>query len=88
MFPLNKAAYLVLYVLVNVWTISIHDCDYRVPELLRPIINGSAHHTDHHLYFDCNYGQYLTLWDRIGGSYKHPSSFQGQGPKEDLKKMK
>ena len=86
LFPIHKIVYLALYVIVNIWTVSIHDCDYRVPKILQPIINGSAHHTDHHLYFNCNYGQYLTFWDRIGGSYKHPSSFQGLGPKDELKK--
>lgn len=86
LFPLNKYVYLVLFVFVNVWTVSIHDGDYRVPEMLRPFINGSAHHTDHHLVYNCNYGQYFTLWDRIGGSFRHPSAFQGKAPIDDLKK--
>ncbi|XP_072594227.1 lathosterol oxidase-like, partial [Vulpes vulpes] len=64
-FPLHKVVYLSLYILVNIWTISIHDGDFRVPQILRPFINGSAHHTDHHMFFDYNYGQYFTLWDRI-----------------------
>lgn len=38
-----------------------------------PIINGSACHTMHHLYFNYNYGQFTTLWDRIGGSYRKPN---------------
>jgi lathosterol oxidase len=59
---------------VNFWTISIHDGDYRVPRLLEKIVNGAAHHTEHHLRFNCNYGQFFTLWDRIGGSYLRPSS--------------
>ncbi|XP_005986182.1 lathosterol oxidase [Latimeria chalumnae] len=87
LFPLHKLVYLGLYVFVNVWTISIHDADYRVPVLLQDIINGAAHHTDHHLYFDYNYGQYFTLWDKIGGSYKYPSSFQGAGPLNYLRKL-
>lgn len=37
-----------------------------------PAINSAAHHTIHHLEFNYNYGQYFTLWDRIGGSYKRP----------------
>lgn len=37
-----------------------------------PVINGSACHTLHHLYFNYNYGQFFTLWDRIGGSYRVP----------------
>ena len=85
-FPLNKYVYLVLFVFVNIWTVSIHDGDYRVPELLRPFINGSAHHTDHHLLYNYNYGQYFTLWDRIGGSFRYPNAFCGKAPIEDLKK--
>ncbi|XP_071784860.1 lathosterol oxidase-like [Asterias amurensis] len=80
-FPLNKHVYLVLFFLVNVWTISIHDGDYRVPAILRPFINGSAHHTDHHLYYNYNYGQYFTLWDRIGGSYRTPSVLEEEAGK-------
>ncbi|KAM4827906.1 lathosterol oxidase [Thomomys bottae] len=86
-FPLHKVVYLSLYVLVNIWTISIHDGDFRVPQALKPFINGSAHHTDHHLFFDYNYGQYFTLWDRIGGSFKNPSAFEGSGPLSYVKKM-
>ncbi|KAJ3141419.1 glutamine--fructose-6-phosphate transaminase (isomerizing) [Physocladia obscura] len=36
------------------------------------ILLSSAHHTIHHLEFNYNFGQYTTLWDRIGGSYKKP----------------
>ncbi|KAM4885711.1 lathosterol oxidase isoform 3-T5 [Sylvia borin] len=88
LFPLHKVTYLGLYIFVNVWTISIHDGDYRVPRLLRHVINGSAHHTDHHLYFDYNYGQYFTLWDKIGGSYKSPTSFEGKGPHDYMRKLR
>uniref|UniRef100_U3J224 Sterol-C5-desaturase n=1 Tax=Anas platyrhynchos platyrhynchos TaxID=8840 RepID=U3J224_ANAPP len=40
LFPLHKITYLGLYIFVNVWTISIHDGDYRVPRLLRHVINA------------------------------------------------
>ena len=86
LFPLNKHVYLGLFVFVNIWTVSIHDGDFRVPDLLRPFISGSAHHADHHLLNNCNYGQFFTLWDRIGGSFRHPSAFQGKAPIDDLKK--
>ena len=83
LFPLNKISYLALFVFVNIWTVSIHDAQYSVPGMLKPYINGSAHHTDHHLYFDYNYGQYFTLWDKIGSSFKNPSAFEGRSlPKE------
>ena len=62
-------AYLAAFVLVQIWTISIHDGLYLVNNAY---INGAAHHTIHHLEFNYNYGQYFTLWDRIGGSYRKP----------------
>lgn len=27
----------------------------------------------HHLYFNYNYGQFTTLWDRLCGSYRQPN---------------
>ena len=36
------------------------------------IVNGTACHTVHHLYFSYNFGQFTTLWDRLGGSYRRP----------------
>ncbi|KAJ3269919.1 c-5 sterol desaturase [Terramyces sp. JEL0728] len=51
------------------WIHSIHDGVYVSND---GIINSAAHHTVHHLEFNYNYGQYFTLWDRIGGSYRFP----------------
>lgn len=28
----------------------------------------------HHLYFNYNYGQYITVWDRLGGTYRKPEA--------------
>jgi len=75
LFPINKWAYLGLFLFVNFWTISIHDGDYRVPEIFAKYINGAAHHTVHHLSFTKNYGQFFTLWDKVGGSYHNPGEF-------------
>lgn len=36
------------------------------------IINGASCHTMHHLYFNYNYGQFTTAWDRLGGTYRKP----------------
>lgn len=58
LFPMHKVVYLVLFICVNIWTISIHDGEYFTHS---QIINGAAHHTLHHLYFNYNYGQYFTL---------------------------
>ncbi|KAK9380795.1 uncharacterized protein V2V93DRAFT_369597 [Kockiozyma suomiensis] len=68
-FPLHKLAYLILFSFINIWTILIHDGEYITQN---PAINGSACHTIHHLYFNYNYGQFTTLWDRIGNSYRLP----------------
>ncbi|KAF2012496.1 hypothetical protein BU24DRAFT_452911 [Aaosphaeria arxii CBS 175.79] len=70
LFPLQKFAYIALFVFVNIWSIMIHDGEYYAEN---PIINGAACHTMHHLYFNFNYGQYTTLWDRLGGSYRKPN---------------
>lgn len=69
LFPLNKFASVGLFIFVNFWTIMIHDGEYVADS---PIINGAACHTMHHLYFNYNYGQYTTLWDRLGSSYRKP----------------
>lgn len=68
-FPLHKVSYLFLFVFVNMWTVMIHDGYFVMNNI---IVNGTACHTIHHLYFNYNYGQYTTLWDRIGGSYRKP----------------
>ncbi|KAK6198821.1 C-5 sterol desaturase [Scheffersomyces amazonensis] len=69
LFPLHKVLYLFLFTFVNFWTVMIHDGQYLSND---PFVNGTACHTVHHLYFNYNYGQFTTLWDRIGGSYRRP----------------
>ena len=69
-FPLQKLAYVALFAFINIWTIFIHDGEYAANS---PILNGAACHTMHHLYFNYNYGQFTTLWDRLGGSYRQPN---------------
>jgi len=85
LFPLHKYLYIGLFISVNIWTVSIHDANYQVPKALQSIINGSAHHTDHHLFFNYNYGQFFTLWDRLGGSFKNPKVYENhsQQPNQD-----
>ncbi|KAI0346579.1 hypothetical protein BDW22DRAFT_772788 [Trametopsis cervina] len=73
-FPLHQKLFLGLFTFINCWTIFIHDSDMITGHPLEKIINGPAHHTLHHLYFTVNYGQYFTLPDRMGGSYRQPAS--------------
>jgi lathosterol oxidase len=69
LFPFQKLAYIFLFALVNIWTIIIHDGEFASQG---PDVNGATHHTVHHFYFNYNYGQYTTLCDRLGGSYRVP----------------
>lgn len=68
-FPVQKAIYLCLFMIINVGTVLIHDGNFFMNN---GIIHGTACHAVHHLYFNYNYGQYTTLWDRLGGSYRKP----------------
>ncbi|KXS22022.1 hypothetical protein M427DRAFT_92655 [Gonapodya prolifera JEL478] len=69
LFPLQKYVYLILFVGVNIWTISIHD---QLFISRNHIINSTAHHTIHHRDFNYNFGQYFTFWDWISGTYRDP----------------
>ncbi|KAJ7645383.1 hypothetical protein B0H17DRAFT_1104073 [Mycena rosella] len=74
LFPMHRFMYLGLFVVVNCWTIFIHDSDMITGHPLEKVINGPAHHTLHHMYFTVNYGQYFTWADRVGNSYRQPES--------------
>ncbi|KAI8975330.1 hypothetical protein BDF20DRAFT_906704 [Mycotypha africana] len=71
--PMHKYLYLSMFVFVNFWTVMIHDGEFISHS---EIINTSAHHFVHHVYFNYNYGQYFTLWDRIGSSHRQPDNEQ------------
>lgn len=84
-FRLHKVSYLALFTFVNFWTVMIHDGAYLSND---PVVNGTACHTVHHLYFNYNYGQFTTLWDRLGRSYRRPDdSLFVRGGTEHEKKM-
>jgi lathosterol oxidase len=69
-FPMHKVLYIGLFLFVSVWSVIIHDGEYYTDGR---IINGAVNHTIHHLYFNYNYGQYFTLWDRVFGTYRAPT---------------
>jgi lathosterol oxidase len=69
LFPLQKWAYVALFVFINIWTVLIHDGEFLS---VNPVVNGAACHTIHHIEFQGNYGQFSTLPDRMGGTYKKP----------------
>lgn len=66
LFPLHNVLFMCLFVMVNFWTISIHDqVDFG-----GHFLNTTGHHTIHHELFNYDYGQYTTVWDRLGGTYR------------------
>ncbi|MGZ4325894.1 MAG: sterol desaturase family protein [Solirubrobacteraceae bacterium] len=69
LFPVHFGVYAVFLGGVMLWTFSIHD---RVSWVRHPLVNYAAHHTMHHLYNKYNFGQFLTVWDRIGGTHRDP----------------
>ncbi|ORY92812.1 hypothetical protein BCR35DRAFT_286190 [Leucosporidium creatinivorum] len=73
LWPIHKTTWIASFIAVNLWTVFIHDSDMISGHFLEHYINGPAHHTLHHLYFTCNYGQYFTLMDKAGGSFRIPS---------------
>jgi Delta7-sterol 5-desaturase len=78
LFPFHSVTHVVSMAAVLLWTINIHDR----ASLRLPGVNGAAHHTVHHTTFRSNYGQYLTLWDRIFGTHRDPFAWQLAGAPE------
>ncbi|GAA6028843.1 hypothetical protein JCM8097_007423 [Rhodosporidiobolus ruineniae] len=72
-FPLHKYLFIGLFSFVNLWSIFIHDSDMLCDHPLEHYINGPAHHTLHHMYFTCNYGQYFTWSDKLFKSFRVPA---------------
>ncbi|WAR64105.1 hypothetical protein PtB15_16B265 [Puccinia triticina] len=53
-------------------SVKIHDSELIVGHRLENHINGPTHHTLHHMYFNCNYGQYFTWTDKLFSTYRNP----------------
>ena len=65
LFPVNNIQFFFIFIMVNFWTVNIHDqVDFG-----NKMLNSTGHHTIHHAQFWYNYGQYFTFWDRVGGTY-------------------
>jgi len=70
--PFHKKLYLASFILIQLWTISIHDEHFVLLEPLNRVFLSSAHHAHHHYKFTANHGLYFTFMDRIGGTYVPP----------------
>ena len=67
--PVHITIYVGFVVFVMVWTYLIHD---RLSFVRLGIVNYTAHHTIHHIYNKYNFGQFLTIWDRLCGTHRDP----------------
>jgi lathosterol oxidase len=72
LFPMHIWVYLISLTFVSLWAVMIHD---RVSFVRWGLINNTGRHTLHHWYYDYNFGQYTTIWDRICGTHRSP--FEG-----------
>lgn len=82
--PIHSVQWICLFVFVNCWTVSIHDGNHFSNSV---ILNTEAHHDVHHREFLYNLGQFTTLFDRIGGTYKKPYHLRDDGGASDLKTL-
>jgi lathosterol oxidase len=69
LFPVYGGVYLFAIMFLQVWSTLIHE---RVSWLRTPLLHYTAHHSAHHQFFRCNYGQFFTICDRAFGTYKEP----------------
>ncbi len=81
LFPMHFGVYVASVSFVTLWAVMIHD---RLSFMPWRGINYTGHHTLHHWLYDCNYGQFFTFWDRIGGTYRDPEN-QPDVPEEVLR---
>lgn len=71
-FPMYIWVYLISLSFVYLWAVMIHD---RVSFVRWGLINNTGRHTLHHWFYDYNFGQYTTIWDRLCGTHRSP--FEG-----------
>ena len=68
--PVHKWIFLFVLLFVNIWTICVHDGTVSLPWILKWFMNGATQHTDHHVYYNFNYGHLFSLWDKVFGTHK------------------
>lgn len=72
LFPMHIGLYMFSLAFVATWAVLIHD---RVSFVRWGWVNNTGRHTLHHWYYDYNFGQYTTFWDRLCGTHRSP--FEG-----------
>ncbi|CRK24705.1 hypothetical protein BN1708_003846, partial [Verticillium longisporum] len=70
--PMSDVAQVIVFCTANVWTFLLHD-------------DRDHFHTVHHKNIKLNFGQYMSLWDKVGGTYVNPKTFFQHKPGADRK---
>lgn len=76
LFPVHIGVYAGFVTFVTLWSVFIHE---RVTFVRNPLVNFTMHHTVHHKFNKHNYGQFLTIWDRMMGTHKDPIGLVDDG---------
>lgn len=93
LWPMSREAQLIVFFTTHIWTVLLRMClSYRYPVhrfLLTsstPDDNRDQFHTVHHKNVKLNFGQYLTLWDHLMGTYADAERyFTGKGDNRTVK---
>jgi Delta7-sterol 5-desaturase len=76
LFPVHVGVYAGFVLGVTLWSVIIHE---RVTFVRNGLVNYTMHHTYHHKYNKQNYGQFLTIWDRLMGTHQDPAGLVEDG---------
>ncbi|MGB0679810.1 MAG: sterol desaturase family protein [Polyangiales bacterium] len=82
LFPVHVGVYTTFITFITIWAVMIHD---RISIMPWRGVNYTSHHTLHHWYYNYNFGQFFTFWDRLAGTYKDPESCYDDVPNDVLR---
>eukprot|EP00042_Codosiga_hollandica_P049498 m.575798 g.575798 ORF g.575798 m.575798 type:complete len:549 (+) comp57894_c1_seq1:58-1704(+) len=80
--PLSLWAWFALWQFLLVDAHSGYDFPWQPHNLLPGLYNGSRHHAVHFEHPDKNYSAFLSIWDRIMGTYMAGEGYGTEGPEQ------
>jgi Delta7-sterol 5-desaturase len=71
MIPIHNVFYTISTIFLTFWAAYVHE---NIGFTSNEFMMGSEHHSIHHDEGRAkNYGQFFTIWDRLGGTYLSPN---------------
>ena len=74
--PINGWLFVAIQTVFSFWSVSVHD---RTSIVHWRWFNHTDNHTLHHWFYQCNYGQFTTFWDRLMGTWRDPVEAANNG---------